>query len=137
MSEKHTNEHVDEVMGMKQGHAKVPRFLILVYAALAVWAVFYALTAQGIDERKSFAANNNKVDATAGKALTSQCIACHGADLKGGLGPNLVGSVDRLKEQGVIDKLQKGGVTMPAIAKTQGWSDTQVKSIVEYIKTLK
>lgn len=143
MSDKHTTEHVDEVMGMKQGHGKVPRFLILVYAVLAAWAVFYALTAKGIDDTKTVNAQNPKgsaVSADEGKKLaTAQCAACHGANFKGSIGPTLVGVTTAPgKGEAYIEGMMKnGGATMPAVAKLNNWNDTQVKSIVEYMKTLK
>ncbi|WP_051330744.1 c-type cytochrome [Aneurinibacillus terranovensis] len=130
-------EHVDEVMGMKQGHGKVPRFLIVVYVILAIWAVTYALTAKGIDDRPAGGQTAAQgVSAEVGKGLTSACAACHGADLKGGLGPNLHGVVGKLKEDGVMKILENGKGGMPAMAKNSGWTTDQTKSVIAYLKTL-
>lgn len=139
MSEKHNHEdHIDEVNGMKQGHGKVPRFLIIVYAALACWAVFYALTAKGIDETASAGGNNAGVSAEAGKVLMGQsCALCHGQNFKGGLGPTLAGVVDAKGEQYVIDILNNGGTTMTPIAKDNNWTEDQVKSVIEAMKEIK
>jgi cytochrome c550 len=138
MSEKHNHEdHIDEVNGMKQGHGKVPRFLIIVYAALACWAVFYALTAKGIDETKPANAATG-VSADAGKTLMgTNCALCHGQNFKGGMGPTLAGVVDAKGEEYVIGMMKNGGVTMPAIAKQNNWNDDQVKSVIEAMKTIK
>ncbi|MED0671979.1 cytochrome c [Aneurinibacillus aneurinilyticus] len=143
MSDKHNNhehheEHFDEVMGMKQGHGKVPRFLIVVYAVLAIWAVGYALTVKGIDERPADGEAAQGVSAEVGKGLSSQCLACHGADFKGGMGgvaPTLHGVVDKLKPEGVKEVLIKGRGGMPALGAS--WTPDQQDSMVEFLKTLK
>ncbi|MED0676382.1 cytochrome c [Aneurinibacillus thermoaerophilus] len=140
MSDKHKNheqheEHYDEVMGMKQGHGKVPRFLIITYAVLAVWAVGYALNAKGIDERPAGGEAAQGVSVEKGKGLSGQCVACHGADLKGGMGPSLYGIVDKLKPEGVKDVLTKGRGSMPALGAS--WTEEQKDSMVEFLKTLK
>jgi cytochrome c550 len=140
MSDKHKNhehheKHFDEVMGMRQGHGKVPRFLIVVYAVLAVWAVGYALTVKGIDERPAGGQAAQGVSAEVGKGLSGQCIACHGADFKGGIGPSLHGVVDKLKPEGVKEVLSKGRNSMPALGAS--WNDDQKDSMVEFLKTLK
>lgn len=137
MSEKHNHEdHIDEVNGMKQGHGKVPRFLIIVYAALACWAVFYALTAEGIDETAS-AGPTTGVSAEAGKVLLGQsCALCHGQNMKGGLGPTLVGVVEAQGEEFVIDILNNGGATMQPVAKDNNWTEDQVQSVIEAMKVL-
>ena len=136
MSDQHKENHIDEVMGMKQGHGKVPRFLIIVYAVLAVWAVYYAIAAQGIDETTS--ANTSGVSAEAGKALMSQsCTICHGPEFKGGLGPTLYGVVDAKGEDYVKQILTEGGTTMTPVAKDNNWSEDQIQSVIEYMKELK
>lgn len=135
MSNKHHNdEHVDVVNGMKQGHGKIPKFLIFVYAFLGVWAVVYAIAAGPLDERDSMASAQG-VSAEAGKQLAGQCLACHGTDLNGGMGPSLKGVVDRLGEDGVKTVLKSGRNAMPALGAS--WTDDQMGSMVEYLKTLK
>ncbi|MBN6186540.1 cytochrome c [Aneurinibacillus sp. BA2021] len=143
MSDKHNNhehheEHFDEVMGIKQGHGKVPRFLVVVYAVLAIWAVGYALTVKGIDERPAGGEAAQGVSAEVGKGLSGQCLACHGADFKGGMGgaaPSLHGVVDKLKPEGVKEVLTKGRGGMPPLG--AAWTPDQQDSMVEFLKTLK
>jgi cytochrome c550 len=127
--------HVDEVNGMKQGHGKVPRFLIIVYAVLAVWAVYYAIAAKGIDETN--AAPTSGVSAEQGKVLMGQsCAICHGQNFKGGLGPTLQGVVEAKGEDYVKQILTEGGTTMTPVAKDNNWSDDQIQSVIEAMKEI-
>ncbi|HJV44526.1 MAG TPA: cytochrome c [Bacillota bacterium] len=136
MSNEHKDhEHYEEVNGMRQGHGKIPKVLIFVYSFLGVWAVIYAMTAGPLDDRKTFASGAGGVSAEAGKALSTQCLACHGQGLKGGVGPTLVGVVDKLSPDGVKQVLKNGRNAMPALGAS--WSDDQMGSMVEYLKTLK
>lgn len=130
-NEKTEREHVDVVNGMEQGHGKIPKFLVFVYAFLGIWAVAYAIGAGPLDERETIAAG---VSVEAGKALAGQCLACHGADLSGGLGPSLIGSVERLGEEQFEQIMRNGQNTMPALGAS--WTDDQMGSMIEYLKTL-
>jgi menaquinol-cytochrome c reductase cytochrome b/c subunit len=42
------------------------------------------------------------------------CISCHGADLKGGIGPKLLGIGDKLDEKAIMTIIKKGQNAMPA-----------------------
>ncbi|RXT14709.1 cytochrome c [Ammoniphilus sp. CFH 90114] len=130
----HKDEHVDVVNGMKQGHGKIPKVLIFVYTALGVWAVVYALLAGPLDERDTMASATG-VSAEAGKALAGQCLACHGADLTGGIGPALVGVIDTLGEDEFIRVMKEGRGSMPALG--AAWTEDQMGSMIEYLKTTK
>lgn len=132
--EEHKDHHVDVVNGMKTGHGKIPKFLVLVYAFLGIWAVAYAIAAGPLDERDTMAAPQG-VSAEAGKGLAGQCLACHGADLGGGIGPSLKGIVDRLGEDEFKHVLKSGRNTMPALGAS--WTDDQMGSMIEYLKTVK
>ncbi|WP_408863341.1 c-type cytochrome [Aneurinibacillus thermoaerophilus] len=71
-----------------------------------------------------------------GKTIANQCMACHGQDLNGGAGaPTLHGVVDKLKPEGVAEVLKNGRGGMPPIGAS--WSDQQMSSMIEYLKTLK
>ncbi|MBN6188626.1 c-type cytochrome [Aneurinibacillus sp. BA2021] len=70
-----------------------------------------------------------------GKTMANQCLACHGQDLKGGMGPSLVGVVDKLKPEGVAGVLKNGRGAMPPLGAS--WSDQQMSSMIEYLKTVK
>lgn len=130
----HKDEHVDVVNGMKTGHGKIPKVLIFVYAALGVWAVTYALLAGPLDERDTMAAPTG-VSAEVGKALAGQCLACHGADLTGGIGPTLVGVIETMGEEDFIHVMKAGRGSMPALG--AAWTDDQMGSMIEYLKTVK
>lgn len=133
-SKHHKDEHYDVVNGMKQGHGKIPKVLVFVYAFLGVWAVVYALLAGPLDERETVAATTG-VSAEAGKAMAGQCLACHGADLSGGIGPSLKGVMDNLGEDEFKNILKNGKNSMPALG--AAWSDDQMGSMIEYLKTVK
>jgi mono/diheme cytochrome c family protein len=74
-------------------------------------------------------------NAEEGKTMANQCMACHGQELKGGMGPDLHGVVDRLKPEGVAQVLKNGRGGMPPLGAS--WSDQQTSSMIEYLKTLK
>ncbi|RKD23878.1 hypothetical protein BEP19_05470 [Ammoniphilus oxalaticus] len=128
---KQEQEHVDVVNGMKQGHGRIPKFLVFVYTFLGIWAVAYALGATPLDERETLAAG---VSVEAGKGLAGSCLACHGADLSGGLGPSLIGTIGQLGEEEFENVMRNGRNTMPALG--ADWSEDQMGSMIEYLKTL-
>lgn len=130
----HKDEHVDVVNGMKQGHGKIPKFLIFVYAFLGVWAVVYAIAAGPLDERDTMAAPQG-VSVETGKKLAGQCLACHGTDLGGGMGPTLKGVIDKMGEEEFKNVLKNGRNTMPALG--AAWTDDEMGSMIEYLKTVK
>lgn len=118
------------------GHAPIPKFLIVVYVALAVWAVSYALLADRIDDTKTVAGAAVKVDSDTGKKVMSQqCTACHGQDFKGGIGPTLQGVVGKLGEAETLNVITKGRNAMPAFE--ANLNEDQRKAVVEFLKTLK
>ncbi len=119
------------------GHAPIPKFLIVVYVVLAIWAVLYAFLAKGIDETQALAGAAVKVDATTGQKVASQnCTACHGQDFKGGVGPNLHGVVEKLGgPDKVYEVITNGRGAMPSFA--SNLKDDQRKAVVEFLKTLK
>lgn len=74
------------------------------------------------------------------------CLACHGPDAKGGIGPNLTdtvwihhdGSYDALVKQivaGIDEKESKSGQIMPPRGGS-GISDADVKAVAAYVWTL-
>ncbi|MGC5326587.1 c-type cytochrome [Brevibacillus sp. SYSU BS000544] len=119
------------------GHAPIPKFLIVVYVALAVWAVSYALLADRIDETKSVAGAAVTIDAESGKKIVTQnCAACHGQDFKGGVGPDLHGVVDKLGgPDQTFELISKGKGGMPAFEASL--EEDKRKAVVEFLKTLK
>jgi mono/diheme cytochrome c family protein len=51
------------------------------------------------------------------------------------MGPSLAGVVDKLKPEGVADVLKNGRGGMPPLGAS--WSDQQMSSMIEYLKTVK
>ncbi|MCF6092686.1 cytochrome c [Microaerobacter geothermalis] len=133
---KHHEDHLEEVNGMKQGHGKVPKFLIVVYVVLAVWAVGYALLADGLDEREQATGGAAPVaiSAEAGASVYGKsCAGCHGQNLEGSVGPALTGVVNKLGEDEVLNIIANGRGGMPPLGGTV--SEDQRKSVVEFLKT--
>ena len=62
------------------------------------------------------------------------CIACHGTDLSGGIGPKLAGrTADDLTENRIRTQVRNGGNGMPAFAKI---SDQQIADIIAFIRSV-
>jgi cytochrome c oxidase subunit II len=60
------------------------------------------------------------------------CATCHGLDAKGAYGPNLVGNPILTQPQAIETLLRNGRNKMPAVGR--GWSDTQLKALLAYVK---
>ncbi len=65
-------------------------------------------------------------------AQTNGCAACHGAGLKGGSAPSLVGIENRLSPDVIASRIAHPQPPMPAF----GLSDAQVADLVAYISSL-
>ena len=71
----------------------------------------------------------------AGKELftANGCVACHGVDLSGGIGPKLAGrTVQDLPEDRIRSQVNQGGNGMPAFPNL---TSTQVSSIIAFIRS--
>lgn len=117
----------------------VPFILIF---ALGLGLIFF-MSLYGVDQKKEIAGadEEGKTEETASNAeefdpegFTKQkCIACHGGDLTGGVGPNLHGLSDSKEKIHEIIKNGQGG--MPAFGGQI--SDEQIDQLADYILTLK
>jgi cytochrome c oxidase subunit II len=60
------------------------------------------------------------------------CATCHGLAAKGGFGPALVGNPILAQPQAIETLVRNGRNKMPAVGR--GWSDTQMKALIAYVK---
>lgn len=65
----------------------------------------------------------------------AQCIACHAADLSGGVGPNLTDVGARLSADEISTRIHNGGGGMPAFKGTL--TDDQINTLVNWLSTKK
>lgn len=73
------------------------------------------------------------------KLFEENCARCHGADGKGGKGPNLASEKRQAKwresDAKLVRKITKGGLFMPSFGKKLKPED--IKLIAEHVRTLK
>lgn len=130
--------HYDVVSDIKMGHAGVPKFLKFVYAALAVWGLYYALAAKPVDDRiEASPAAEPTVEAGA-EVFGASCAGCHNVTAERKIGPGMAGVHARLGDEGLLDILHNGRPDkgMPA-PPALGLNENQIESIALYLKTLK
>lgn len=61
------------------------------------------------------------------------CIACHGADLSGGIGPQLAGrTVDDLPEERIRSQAMQGGAGMPAFPNL---TEQELQNFIAFIRS--
>jgi cytochrome c oxidase cbb3-type subunit 3 len=100
--------HGDEADGIEEYDNSLPTWWLGLFVVCIVFAVVYGVDYHFVSERSSVKemeaaiAARPKVVVTAGAATgpeaiaagkavyETNCVACHGADMKGGVGPNLV-----------------------------------------------
>jgi mono/diheme cytochrome c family protein len=67
---------------LKSEHGKIPTFLLLVYAALIIWAVYYALAIKGPSYADYDYQPVAAVKVNGGDLYRSQCAGCHGSQVE-------------------------------------------------------
>lgn len=106
--------HADEADGIEEFDNPMPNWWLGLFYCTIVWALGYALHYHFIAHRsevKSLAAEMAEADrrwpqqaaatvsitpeaVAAGEAIyKANCVPCHGADMKGGIGPNLLDTI--------------------------------------------
>ncbi|AMA72043.1 c-type cytochrome [Aneurinibacillus thermoaerophilus] len=126
-------EPLEEVAGIRMANARVPRFLVFTYIALAVWAIGYSVLAQPVNERTEDTAGNKPVD---GKVIVQQhCLGCHHLTKERLVGPGLEGVGKRLPGEKLTEVLLNGRGAMPSLP-NQGLDSEQIKAVEKYLRTL-
>ncbi|MCD1261236.1 cytochrome c [Paenibacillus athensensis] len=89
---------------------------------LGLGVLFDKAASHTADEQKAAKASQMPevtLDAAAAEAIYKKsCLACHGAELQGGAGPNLQQIGGKLTPEQIYKQIQNGGGMMPAF-KTQ------------------
>ncbi|BCJ85885.1 c-type cytochrome [Effusibacillus dendaii] len=78
------------------------------------------------------AAAGGAVDAATKKFVSTTCASCHGADLKGGFGPNLHEVTKNMSEADIVKVLTDGKGQMP-----KGLAAGKEEAVAKYLKSLK
>ena len=73
--------------------------------------------------------------AAAQAVYKQNCMTCHGADLSGGVGPNLQTVGGRLSGDQIRNRISNGGGGMPAFKGTL--SDDQINALVQWLSAKK
>ncbi|MDI3327289.1 MAG: cytochrome c [Alicyclobacillaceae bacterium] len=71
------------------------------------------------------------VSSEAKQLVSAQCSSCHGADLKGAMGPNLYDRAKALSKEQIVDVLKNGKGAMPGKLVSG-----KEEMVAEYIKSL-
>ncbi|MFD0695587.1 c-type cytochrome [Paenibacillus sp. GCM10027628] len=75
------------------------------------------------------------VKADAPTVYKNFCISCHGNNLQGGEGPNIQKVGERLTEDEIIKRIQKGGGGMPPFQ--VALKDEELKALASWLAGLK
>lgn len=100
----------------------IPYILIMAFGIGLIF--FLSLTGAGHDEA------GGETEDSGDAALVQSCIACHGGNLEGAMGPSLIG----LEADHIVDVLVNGieGTVMTAGMK----NEAEAKAIADYISSL-
>jgi cytochrome c551 len=105
--------------------------LLLLIGVLAV--VSYACG--GDDAHPDVTAARDAASVAAGADIYAEsCAGCHGADLTGGIGPNLVTSELGHPDADFIDAVANGKGDMPALG--EDLSSQEIVQVIDYVRSI-
>ncbi|MCT8137442.1 c-type cytochrome [Anaerobacillus sp. CMMVII] len=113
---------------IRMGNAKVPRFLVITYIFLAVWAFGYLILAVPLNQVSEVAADGETI-------FSQSCFGCHNVTDEYKIGPGMQGVSQRYNEEELQKILLNGIGTMPSLP-VLGLNTEQIKAVKEYISTL-
>jgi len=130
--------HYDVVSDIKVGHGGIPKFLRLFYAAMAAWALYYAIAATPIDDRTEASPASEPTVEAGAEAFASSCAGCHAVTAERKIGPGMLGAAARLGDEELTNVMHNGRPDkgMPA-PPGLGLNEKQIESLILYIQTLK
>lgn len=113
---------------IRMGNAKVPRFLVVTYCLLAIWAFGYALMAVPLNQVAEVAADGETI-------FSQSCFGCHNVTDEFKVGPGMQDVGLKYSEEELQKILLNGIGTMPSLPNL-GLNTEQIKAVKEYILTL-
>ncbi|HSH25716.1 MAG TPA: hypothetical protein VLA13_09310 [Massilibacterium sp.] len=134
-----------ENSGIKVGHRKIPRFLVIAFTVVSIWAVIYAVKYPG------YVKEERTVEKTPQEIVTTTCLACHGATAPAF---EEIAGIEGMNAEYIIEVLDQGGAAitdelstyqgadapkragMPSYAANEEVTEN-AEGIAEYILTLK
>lgn len=128
MEEPPTPQVEDMAEDIRMGNAKVPRFLVVTYCVLAVWAFGYLILAVPLNQVAEVAADGETI-------FAQSCFGCHTVTDEYKIGPGMQGITERYTEEELQKVLLNGIGTMPSLP-ALGLNTEQIKAVKEYISTL-
>lgn len=118
----------DMAEDIREGNAKVPRLLVVVYSFLAVWAFAYLIMAVPLNQVAEVSAD--------GEVIFSQsCSGCHNVTDEYKIGPGLQDVGVRYTEEELQKILLNGLGQMPSLP-SLGLNTEQIKAVKDYIMIL-
>ncbi|WP_159884962.1 c-type cytochrome [Paenibacillus puerhi] len=103
------------------------RLTFVLAAALVLACTACSSAAPGSQEQKQASTEAASVQAI----YKSSCLACHGDQLQGGMGPGLQKVGTRLDKEQIVAKIQHGGGGMPSYsAKLR---ETDIQALAEWL----
>ncbi|RXI98484.1 cytochrome c [Anaerobacillus alkaliphilus] len=128
MDEPPTPQVEDMAEDIRMGNAKVPRFLVVTYCLLAIWAFGYLIMAVPLNQVAEVAADGETI-------FSQSCFGCHSVTDEYKIGPGMQGITERYNEEELQKILLNGIGTMPSLP-SLGLNTEQIKAVKEYISTL-
>jgi mono/diheme cytochrome c family protein len=123
-----TPEVEDFAEDIRMGDAKVPRFLVITYSLLIIWAFGYLLMAVPLNQVAEVAADGETI-------FSQSCFGCHNVTNEHKIGPGLQNVSGRYTEEEIQKILLNGIGTMPSLPNL-GLNTEQIKAVKEYILSL-
>ena len=115
---------------------KAVKGLVGILAAGLVVSIGLAFSGAGVHPEQNKAAEQPATsqadNSAAEKTVKTTCTACHGADLKGQVGPNLYNVHTKYKKEEIVQILKNGRGGMPA-----GLVPGQEEAVASYLMSLK
>lgn len=123
-----TPEVEDMAEDIRMGNAKVPRFLVVTYSLLIIWAFGYLMMAVPLNQVSEVAADGETV-------FSQSCFGCHNVTNEYKIGPGLQNVSQLYSEEELQEILLNGIGTMPSLP-VLGLNTEQIKAVKEYLLTL-
>ncbi|MFC5406072.1 c-type cytochrome [Cohnella soli] len=119
-------------------YKRVMAGMIILACVFGLYLIVYSLPAKQTPEQPSatFKVPDTPVDADAAmQQYKSNCIACHGDSLQGGMGPNLTKVGGTMTKEQIFKQIAKGGGGMPSFE--QKLTKEQIVDVTNWLSAMK